>query len=1462
MTPASKTDPRPSGRHQRDRDDHLQYLLTAYLFGDLSAAGREEVESHLEECARCREELADLRAMVSLTEEAVHADQQDYVFDDRRRARVLVAARRTRFGFLSKLGLPQLSRFHWSFVSLAALLLVLLTGGLILFSFSSVRYSAYDRETAARYSENSRAMLKTDSLDKHAAAKEAPTAGLDYDYAAPTPADPMPQGTVTEDFAKLPPAKRRAPTPEPVKPTGESSAAREGKEEGAPLPIQVPKPVFIGTPKAKPPGVRLEPPESKGRRTAETAKPSEPGLVVGDRPGSGRKVAPKPSKPMTAPTTPPPPPMNQPDASRIAKGPGLDVAGKGSVREELRRKSESDRPARDPKSEDRADKAIGLEPGLKDGPSSGGAVYRPGDGRRRDFYDQKQPRDVFKNSVVSPEDLPPVEHPVVTHEEVEVTDHNETADDMDNASAKGDSVDSIADVPLGGVGFVSSIGLGGGGKKRLEKDAESNRDANGKLALDGTKVAPEKEKTAREEKLKGALHATKGLKTVAEARELRERLGPGAGLSDKQVADEADREMSRLQKWAREDKKATPEERSKVDERMSKLQEKKDAALRRSLEYTSRTAENKYKNTRGEAAARYYDDEDKVNINSAENLSKQLDHLAKISGEAKSGARFEYGNGEPAQDKDRLNSLVEQQKEPAIHDVSDLTLSLKRLPGPATHELGAGERAQAGKDAQVRRYQQGQGQQQGGGQGELRIASQLDQTKELLEVGEYERAEELAGRILKADPTNEQARQVQAVAADRKDIKRQKWIQEEPDEQAGQQKELGQGVKLNEQGRSSAEGVSKLKKLYSGKVAPPAQLAHADFLLYPYDWEAIAKRTDRMAIGRTVREEQWKLDIRKKMQRKVSFEFADTPLEEAVSFLKSLTNVPIVVDPTIDTTKLPPIGLRATDMNTDTALKWIVRSSGLDYEIRDGAIHIVPLSSIAASPDQSERLVRSFRYFQAENKRLDVDEFLRRPVPIPAPVPTDEGMDEDAFIQKYGIRPFVDAASDNLSTFGLDVDTASFTRARALLQQGQLPPPETVRTEEFVNYFKQDYRVEGDETFGVFVDGMPSVFGATGMELVKIGIKSREPRADERKPTALTFVVDVSGSMARADNVGRERVHLIRHALSKLVKALQPEDSVCLVTFSDQARLALPRTQARYANRILDALDRLAPGGATNVEAGLEMGYRMADEAYSPDHINRVILCSDGVANVGAKGPEPMLKLVKTFAGRGIDLNTVGFGTGAKYDDRVMQELANRGNGACHYVDSEKEAERIFLEQLPANLDALARDAKAQVEFDPTVVKRYRLLGYEKRKIADADFRNDKIDSGEIGHATLVTAIYEIERHPGAHGALGKIFLRWKDAALPHRPVVERNYALSEGLIASSREAADANLRFLACVAEFAELMRHSRWARDGSYAAVLEELNRLPDEIRARPEWSEVRALVWQAHVLSMRKWLEGLKR
>jgi Ca-activated chloride channel family protein len=496
----------------------------------------------------------------------------------------------------------------------------------------------------------------------------------------------------------------------------------------------------------------------------------------------------------------------------------------------------------------------------------------------------------------------------------------------------------------------------------------------------------------------------------------------------------------------------------------------------------------------------------------------------------------------------------------------------------------------------------------------------------------------------------------------------------------------------------------------------------------------------------------------------------------------------------------------------------------------------------------AERLLRGYNYFHSENPLLTLNAYARRPMPVPPPLLTDEGMLEDDYIEKYGVRPYVDSARCKFSTFGLDVDTASYTQARLKLRNNQLPDPQTVRVEEFVNYFKQSYSVSGDEAFGVFAEGGPSLFGgSSGLEILKIGVKSRQPRPDERKPAVLTFVVDTSGSM---DHGGR--LELIRQALQTVAAGLRPEDALCIVGFAQQAQVVLTRTSGRQQQRILDAINTLSANGGTNVEAGLLLGYRLADEAFSPDAVNRVILCSDGVANIGAQGPDEMLKLVKIFAARGIDLATVGFGQG-QYNDQMMQRLADNGGGACYFVDTPAETAKVFSEQLPLHLTALARGAKAQVEFNPEVVERFRLLGYEKRKIATQDFRNDKVEGGEVGHDTLVTALYEVKRRPQSHGVLGKVFLRWKDAAFRHQPWVERNYPLSEGILVGEVAQESAQLRFLECIARFADLLRNNPWARAGSYADVLAGLYALPPEFRERADWKEVAELVAKARELAV---------
>ncbi len=247
----------------------------------------------------------------------------------------------------------------------------------------------------------------------------------------------------------------------------------------------------------------------------------------------------------------------------------------------------------------------------------------------------------------------------------------------------------------------------------------------------------------------------------------------------------------------------------------------------------------------------------------------------------------------------------------------------------------------------------------------------------------------------------------------------------------------------------------------------------------------------------------------------------------------------------------------------------------------------------------------------------------------------------DMFFENYGVNPFVDTVEDHLSTFALDVDTASYTLARRYVMDGQLPPADAIRVEEFVNYFEQDYPAPPDIAFGIYADGAPSPFHHDGTQIMRFGVQGYQVSEAERKPASLTFVIDVSGSMEMEN-----RLELVKQSLQLLVDRLRPTDTVAIVVYGTEARVVLNPTSGEDRAAILNAIYSLRTEGATNAEAGLRLGYQMADLAYRLDAINRVILCSDGVANVGATGPDAILESIRGYADRGVTLTTVGFGMG------------------------------------------------------------------------------------------------------------------------------------------------------------------------------------------------------------------------
>ena len=421
---------------------------------------------------------------------------------------------------------------------------------------------------------------------------------------------------------------------------------------------------------------------------------------------------------------------------------------------------------------------------------------------------------------------------------------------------------------------------------------------------------------------------------------------------------------------------------------------------------------------------------------------------------------------------------------------------------------------------------------------------------------------------------------------------------------------------------------------------------------------------------------------------------------------------------------------------------------------------------------------------------------------------------DDVFFENYGTNPFIDTEDDHFSTFGMDVDTASYSVTRRYLRDGYLPPPESVRVEEFVNAFDYNYDPPSHEAFSLHIEGAPSKFGeGKRLQLLRIGIQGRVVPTENRKDAILTFVIDVSGSMAMENRLG-----LVKRALTLLVEQLRPGDEVGIVIYGSRAKVLLPHTGVEAREEILEAINSLAPEGATNAEEGLRMGYDLALKNARFGSINRVILCSDGVANVGETGSDAILREIRAHVEEGITLTTVGFGMG-NFNDILMEQLANKGNGSYAYVDNLNEARRIFVENLTGTLQVIARDAKVQVEFNPQVVSRFRLLGYENRRLDHEDFRNDDADGGEIGSGHSVTALYEIKLHEGALGQLATVFIRHEDPDT--RQVAEISEDIFAAELAAAFEEASPEFQLAAAIAEFAEILRDSFWAQEGSLETV-----------------------------------------
>jgi Ca-activated chloride channel family protein len=352
----------------------------------------------------------------------------------------------------------------------------------------------------------------------------------------------------------------------------------------------------------------------------------------------------------------------------------------------------------------------------------------------------------------------------------------------------------------------------------------------------------------------------------------------------------------------------------------------------------------------------------------------------------------------------------------------------------------------------------------------------------------------------------------------------------------------------------------------------------------------------------------------------------------------------------------------------------------------------------------------------------------------PVIVATDPGREQ---YDGKEVSPVKLTVIEPVSTFSVDVDTGAYANARRFLTQGMMPPKDAVRTEEMINYFRYDYAKPKDRSqpFTVTTDVAKSPWNASSY-LMRIGLRGYDIDSEERPPANLVFLMDVSGSMNSPD-----KLPLVKTALAGLAGELSPQDRVSIVVYAGAAGLVLEPTNDTATIR--RALDSLSAGGSTAGGAGIELAYRVAEDNFVRGGVNRVILATDGDFNVGVSSTKALIELIETKRDSGITLTTLGFGQG-NYNEAMMEQVANKGNGNYAYIDSALEAKKVLGEEMSSTLFTIAKDVKIQVEFNPAVIAQYRLVGYENRALREEDFDNDRVDAGDIGAGHQVTAIYEV----------------------------------------------------------------------------------------------------------------------
>lgn len=457
-------------------------------------------------------------------------------------------------------------------------------------------------------------------------------------------------------------------------------------------------------------------------------------------------------------------------------------------------------------------------------------------------------------------------------------------------------------------------------------------------------------------------------------------------------------------------------------------------------------------------------------------------------------------------------------------------------------------------------------------------------------------------------------------------------------------------------------------------------------------------------------------------------------------------------------------------------------------------------------------------------------------------------------------NPFIIPSAQPVSTFSIDVDTASYTMSRNYMLVKKLrPPPELVRTEEFINYFDYGYKPPSAGTFAIYVDGAPSKF-KPDLHLLKIGVKGRRLGREERRIAVLTCLIDTSGSMDQPERIG-----MVKKALRLLIENLNQRDHIAILTFDTTANFLLTYTPAEQKDKILTAIDSIKCGGDTNMSEGFLLAYQLASKNFISGAENRVVVMSDGLANLGHTEADDILRIVKKYTDEGIYCSIYGVGT-KSYNDAMLQRLANKGNGVYAFIDSEAEAKRLFVDELSASINTIAADVKIQVEFNPVMVERYRLLGYEKRQLKKEDFRDNAVDAGEVGSGQSATALYELQLkstrpiyyqnvlenilESQRRSQIAVVRIRYKRVDTGAIEEIEQRISVAD--FVDNFERAGVYFRLASAVAEFAELLRNSPYAGNGSFEAVSRVLDRVSTELHWDKRIQELAQLVRIAPTLS----------